>query len=123
MSELRPTMPKKQRLLAALRKAGKLLLIAIDEAHCISQWGPSFRKSYLDLHLLRQCVPGVPFLALTATATPHVRDDNVANQVRVGFLPRQPHRRAAEGAAQPRRHTVLYSCTHTLAQPRLPALA
>ena len=53
----------------------KINLIAIDEAHCISQWGYDFRPSYLKLADLRNLIPGVPMLALTATATPEVADD------------------------------------------------
>jgi len=47
-------------------------LIAIDESHCISQWGYDFRPSYLNIANLREDKPDVPFLALTATATPEV---------------------------------------------------
>lgn len=47
-------------------------LIAIDESHCISQWGYDFRPSYLKIELLRELLPKVPFLALTATATKEV---------------------------------------------------
>ena len=50
----------------------KVNLFAIDEAHCISQWGYDFRPSYLGLTQLRKLHPEVPFLALTATATPEV---------------------------------------------------
>lgn len=51
-------------------------LIAIDEAHCISQWGYDFRPSYLKISSLRDVIPKeVPFLALTATATPRVVED------------------------------------------------
>ncbi|MDP4225534.1 MAG: ATP-dependent DNA helicase RecQ [Bacteroidota bacterium] len=50
-------------------------LIAVDEAHCISQWGYDFRPSYLRIADLRDILPGVPLLALTATATPDVVDD------------------------------------------------
>ncbi len=50
-------------------------LLAIDEAHCISQWGYDFRPSYLNIADLRAYLPDVPVLALTATATPKVADD------------------------------------------------
>jgi len=50
-------------------------LIAIDEAHCISEWGYDFRPSYLQIAELRDLVSTVPFLALTATAIPKVVDD------------------------------------------------
>ncbi len=53
----------------------KINLIAIDEAHCISQWGYDFRPSYLKIKELRTLLPKVPVLALTATATPKVVKD------------------------------------------------
>lgn len=54
-------------------------LLAVDEAHCISQWGNDFRPAYLHCSLLRELVPGVPMVALTATATPKVLDDILEN--------------------------------------------
>ncbi|MFB6257485.1 MAG: ATP-dependent DNA helicase RecQ [Flavobacteriales bacterium] len=50
-------------------------LLAVDEAHCISQWGYDFRPSYLRIAEIRELQPSTPFLALTATATPQVVDD------------------------------------------------
>ncbi len=55
-------------------------LIAVDEAHCISMWGHEFRPDYRNLVDLRRLLPGVPFIALTATATEQVRRD-VAEQL------------------------------------------
>ncbi|WP_203295592.1 RecQ family ATP-dependent DNA helicase [Luteirhabdus pelagi] len=52
-------------------------LIAIDEAHCISQWGNDFRPAYRNIHVLRELHPLVPMMALTATATPAVLEDTV----------------------------------------------
>lgn len=52
-----------------------LNLIAVDEAHCISQWGYDFRPSYLQIARIRLHFPEVPLLALTATATPEVAED------------------------------------------------
>lgn len=52
-------------------------LVAVDEAHCISQWGYDFRPSYLSISLIRQIVGSVPVLAVTATATALVLDDIV----------------------------------------------
>src|SRR6201995_1636760 len=56
-----------ERMLDALSRLD-VTLIAIDEAHCISQWGPAFRREYEDLSRLRSIFPQVPIIALTATA-------------------------------------------------------
>ncbi len=50
-------------------------LLAVDEAHCISQWGYDFRPSYMQISALRKFIPGVPVLAVTATATADVQQD------------------------------------------------
>ncbi|XP_057184109.1 bifunctional 3'-5' exonuclease/ATP-dependent helicase WRN isoform X2 [Triplophysa rosa] len=64
-------------LLAQLHSTIGLSLIAVDEAHCISQWGHDFRSAYRDLGKLKKNLPEVPILALTATASPSIRDDIV----------------------------------------------
>ena len=61
----------------------RLSLIAIDEAHCISEWGHDFRPDYRKLASLRGLFPSVPVMALTATATERVRQD-IVNQLRLG---------------------------------------
>ena len=53
----------------------KVSMITVDESHCISQWGYDFRPAYLKIAEIRELLPGVPVLALTATATPEVMKD------------------------------------------------
>src|SRR5690242_21767057 len=60
-----------------LSKTG-VSLLAVDEAHCISEWGHDFRPSYLRIAQVREKLGNPPTIALTATATPHVRTDIIA---------------------------------------------
>jgi ATP-dependent DNA helicase RecQ len=68
----------------------KIGFFAIDEAHCISEWGHDFRRDYRDLSLLKKRWPGVPIIAMTATATPRVEEDIIKE---LGL--RNPHRAEA----------------------------
>jgi ATP-dependent DNA helicase RecQ len=61
----------------ALLQSVDVSIIAIDEAHCVSQWGHDFRQDYLALDRLGELFPGVPRMALTATATPRTRQEIV----------------------------------------------
>lgn len=56
-------------------KSMKVSMITVDESHCISQWGYDFRPAYLKIADIRKLLPGIPVLALTATATPEVVTD------------------------------------------------
>ncbi len=67
--------PRFLAMLESLHERGLLSLFAIDEAHCVSQWGHDFREEYLGLSALHERFAGVPRLALTATADAHTRAD------------------------------------------------
>lgn len=80
-------------LFQAKLKHMRVSFITVDEAHCISQWGYDFRPYYLRIADIRQLKPGVPVLALTATATPQVVDDI---QQRLGFAEPNVYRMSFE---------------------------
>jgi len=71
----RVTTPRFLAQMDSLQERGLLSLFAIDEAHCVSQWGHDFRAEYLELTVLHERYPGVPRIALTATADEHTRAD------------------------------------------------
>ncbi len=67
-------------LFLAKMKEMNVNMLVVDESHCISQWGYDFRPSYLEIAKIRELLPDVPVLALTASATPEVVDD-IQNQL------------------------------------------
>lgn len=74
-------------------KAMNVNLLAVDEAHCISQWGYDFRPPYLQIAEVRQYMPGVSVLALTASATPRVENDIIE---KLNFVQPVVHRKSFE---------------------------
>ena len=94
----RLSLPGFQHFLTRLRVS----FVAVDEAHCISVWGHGFRPDYRRLGELRRSLPGVPFLALTATATERVRED-IVEQLHL----EQPERFVASFNRANLRYTVL----------------
>lgn len=84
-------------------------MITVDESHCISQWGYDFRPAYLKISEVRQLLPGVPVLALTATATPEVVKDI---QARLSFQKENVFRMSFE------RRNLAYIVRRTEDKPR-----
>ncbi len=85
-----PERCRNKAFLACLQRM-EICLLAVDEAHCVSQWGYDFRPPYLQIADLRAYLPDVPLLALTATATPEVVDDI---QERLLIRPRKVFRKS-----------------------------
>lgn len=86
----------------------KVSMIAVDEAHCISQWGYDFRPAYLEIAKIRELVPKTPVIALTATATPEVCEDI---QEKLQFKPKNIFQKSFE------RENLAYVVRTTEAKP------
>ena len=108
---------RNQRFVDALAEA-RVELLAVDEAHCISQWGHDFRPDYLALGQVVARMTGVRILAVTATATPEVRED-IVKQLGLGTAPRQTPAIHVHGFERPNLYlsvTRTAKHTHKLAQ-------
>ncbi len=77
-----PERLKQHRMLSLLQRS-KIALFAIDEAHCVSQWGHDFRADYLRLSVLHELFPNIPRIALTATADARTREE-IINRLDLG---------------------------------------
>lgn len=66
-------------MLAAFLKDINFSLIVLDEAQCVSSWGPNYCVVYKELEKVRDVFPGTPILALTSSPCPQVRDDIISN--------------------------------------------
>ena len=97
-----------RQLLEEIHAEGRLVGVAIDEAHCISAWGHDFRPDYRRLGQLRRLCPGVPLVALSATAAPRVR----ADLIRLLEL-----RRPLIQVRSARRDNLTYAMRHRPAEP------
>ena len=111
-----------ERLLQAetltLLKSLRLSIVAIDEAHCVSQWGHDFRQDYLALNELERWFPGVPRMALTATATPATRAEIIerleldAAEVFVASFDRPNIRYSVQAKTDARAQLLRFLATH-----------
>ncbi len=89
-------------------------LFTVDEAHCISQWGHDFRPDYLQLNQVLRTLPAARVLAVTATATPAVRDD-IVRQLGLGTAPRPAPQVRVHGFLRPNLHlAVTRTATHDI---------
>lgn len=89
-----------------------LSMLAVDEAHCVSQWGHDFRPDYLHLHKITRLFPGARVMALTATATGKVRDD-IVEHLGLGKQGRAAPEIFVHGFIRPNLHIAVTRCaTH-----------
>ncbi|MDR2849916.1 MAG: ATP-dependent DNA helicase [Verrucomicrobiota bacterium] len=100
---------RNRRFAEALATA-QVALFTIDEAHCISQWGHDFRPDYMNLKQVLAGLGAVRVLAVTATATPDVRDD-IVRQLGLGEGTRQPPTVSVTGFARPNLYLAVSRCS------------